>query len=576
MRRRADVLQRAAAVNAKDASTWHELGLTYRAQGRMPDAIAALQKAVALDPDMPEPHSNLGIVWLAGGERARAEAAFREAIRIQPDYVDAHSNLGNLLSGTGDFEQARYHFETALRLRPDDAATRYNFAMALGKARHFDEAQQQLEASLRIDPELADAHQLLAELLMAKGQAQAALPHYRELVRIEPESGRALLGLGSALAMSGDFAGALPTCGKRPRPPTPPCGNRQPRSCARSETAVKGESEARHDIVPTAVKTCFGKACLRRGLELGAQVLEVVDNGLRGVTVLNIVIDGIFQDNGIGLQAEGSVIASIGVRRRMPLPAEPRVNRKARADAVVVLEEASNSCRRDRPKGAFFRWPLGARRAEEEVGIRITGVGLGAVIGPRGRIVTEVAVPCSVACAEVDCVGGAVGQIAKTLVAVAAPKRHLMFATDFRQVLVGGVDPLIHPVVPLGTAVRHDQVRADGRETRLAEIIGKAQQGLIVRLRDLISFDIHSLPLLAQNRFGIECRRKRVRESQRAADGRDRDRLVARRAGGQPASGDIGRRRRRIVAQSLLLLVDVGEAEVARRRKPRTSSSRAS
>ncbi|MBI3683986.1 MAG: tetratricopeptide repeat protein [Acidobacteria bacterium] len=192
----ADVLKRAAAVAANDASTWHELGLTYRAQ--------------ALDPDMPEPHSNLGIIWLAGGEQARAAAAFREAIRIQPDYVDAHNNLGNLLSGTGDFQQARYHFEIALRLRPEDAATRYNFAMALGRARHFDEAQQQLEASLRVDPELADAHQLLADLFMAKRQAQAALPHYREAVRIQPESGRAHLGLGSALAMTGDITGALP------------------------------------------------------------------------------------------------------------------------------------------------------------------------------------------------------------------------------------------------------------------------------------------------------------------------------------------------------------------------------
>ena len=247
----------------------------------MPDAIAALQKAVALDPDMPEPHSNLGIVWLAGGERARAEAAFREAIRIQPDYVDAHNNLGNLLSGTGDFEQARYHFETALRLRPDDAATRYNFAMALGKARHFDEAQQQLEASLRIDPGTRRCPPASGGPADGQGAGAGGAP---ALSRTGPNPARIRAGAsGPGLGAGNDWRRCRRdslTFGKRPRPPTPPCGNRQPRSCARSETAVKGESEARHDIVPTAVKTCFGKACLRRGLELDAQVLEIADNGL--------------------------------------------------------------------------------------------------------------------------------------------------------------------------------------------------------------------------------------------------------------------------------------------------------
>src|SRR5262249_3508076 len=82
-----------ALKRADSPIAWHELGLTYRAQNKMTDAVAALQKAAALDPEMPEVHSNLGIVLLTSGEHRRAEAAFREAIRIQPDYVDAHNNL---------------------------------------------------------------------------------------------------------------------------------------------------------------------------------------------------------------------------------------------------------------------------------------------------------------------------------------------------------------------------------------------------------------------------------------------------------------------------------------------------
>ena len=151
----------------------------------------------------------------------------------------------------------------------------------------------------------------------------------------------------------------------------------------------------------------------------------------------------------------------------MPLPSEPRVNSKARAEAVVVLEESVELLEARPPEGRVLSLSVVARRAEEEVGIRITGVGFGAVVGSRRRIVDR-----GGQVGEVHCVGRTVGQIAEAFVAVAAAKRHLMFAPDFRQVLIGGVDPLIHPVVPLGTAVGHDQVRADGGKTSLAEIIG--------------------------------------------------------------------------------------------------------
>jgi tetratricopeptide (TPR) repeat protein len=205
----AEVLQNAAAQAPDDPATWRELGLTYQAQGKTQDAIAALLKAIELDPDMPEAHNNLGVIRSAQNP-AKAEQDFREAIRIQPDYADAHSNLGNLLSSAGDFAQARNHFEISLRLRPDDAPTRYNYAMVLGRTRQFDRAQSELETALKIDANFVDAHLLLGDLLMAKGLVQNALPHYRDAVRIQPESGRALLSLGEALISAGDVTGALP------------------------------------------------------------------------------------------------------------------------------------------------------------------------------------------------------------------------------------------------------------------------------------------------------------------------------------------------------------------------------
>src|SRR5882724_451580 len=99
--------------------------------------------------------------------------------------------------------------------------------------------------------------------------------------------------------------------------------------------------------------------------------------------------DGMLQDNGIGLQAEGSVIVPIGVGRWMPLPAEPRVNGQTRVDAVVVLDVSVELLQAGPPEGCVLTLAVGAGCAEEEIGVSVTRVGLGAVVGSRSRIVNR-------------------------------------------------------------------------------------------------------------------------------------------------------------------------------------------
>src|SRR6202011_4622512 len=59
-----------------NAFTWHELGLTYRAQGKKPDAVAALERAIQLDPDMSEAYNNLGVIWFGEGSRGELSRPF--------------------------------------------------------------------------------------------------------------------------------------------------------------------------------------------------------------------------------------------------------------------------------------------------------------------------------------------------------------------------------------------------------------------------------------------------------------------------------------------------------------------
>src|SRR5215475_288481 len=124
-----------------------------------------------------------------------------------------------------------------------------------------------------------------------------------------------------------------------------------------------------------------------------------------------------------------------------------------------------------------------------------------------------------------------------------------MAPPDLCHVLVDRRQNLAHAVIELRTAVRHEQIGSDVREARLSEVIGEAQQTFIILIDVAAALDIHPLPLLTQDRLGIEGRGEYVRISESSADGLYRDRLITGGAFRQSSAFDVGWRSCRIVAQ---------------------------
>ena len=84
-------------------------------------------------------------------------------------------------------------------------------------------------------------------------------------------------------------------------------------------------------------------------------------------------------------------VVAIGARRRMAFPAQPDVQRQPLAHAVVVLEVQSRTPAGGDVERSVPALRVGARRTEEEIGVRITSVRLGAIIGAGRRVVDAVA-----------------------------------------------------------------------------------------------------------------------------------------------------------------------------------------
>lgn len=76
---------------------WTNLGIIYAKSNRRPQAIGSLQRAVALNPKNAVAWDWLGILYRQTGDLARARQSYEKALDINPDHALAHYNLAVLL-----------------------------------------------------------------------------------------------------------------------------------------------------------------------------------------------------------------------------------------------------------------------------------------------------------------------------------------------------------------------------------------------------------------------------------------------------------------------------------------------
>lgn len=106
------------AAAPTEAAPHTNLGILYRATGRLSEAIAEYDAAIRLDPTDAAAFHNLGVAYRARGVWADAERAYLRALELRPDQAQTHYNLGIL-------------YELFLD-RPDAALTHYRAALSSG------------------------------------------------------------------------------------------------------------------------------------------------------------------------------------------------------------------------------------------------------------------------------------------------------------------------------------------------------------------------------------------------------------------------------------------------------------
>ncbi len=148
------VAARGATVYPGSAIAQNILGVVFRINGRLADAIERLRSAVALDPDFFDAEVNLGNALLDAGDPQAALPCYQKALALNPRAASVHNNLGNL------YRELR---------RPTDALAAYRRAIAL-------------------EPTHAGAHGNLGNALKDLGDTEAAIASFRRSLALAPNA----------------------------------------------------------------------------------------------------------------------------------------------------------------------------------------------------------------------------------------------------------------------------------------------------------------------------------------------------------------------------------------------------
>lgn len=242
-------LEEAVRLDPNSPEAHNQLGVTYRFQGRMHEAMHAFQRAARLDPRFAEAIVNQGIAQLEQGNVSEAKRLFDQAVKLNSKNHMAHYRLGEAYLRAGDPHLALRSLNTALALNPNNAAVMTKMAEAytaqdntsaavasyrkaiqsnpgfmpayIGISNLFDSrgdgelAMAELRSALNANSKYHPARNQLGRLALTVDKPDQALQYYKESLQANPNDAEALQGMSQALmtiaqksASTSQFTGA--------------------------------------------------------------------------------------------------------------------------------------------------------------------------------------------------------------------------------------------------------------------------------------------------------------------------------------------------------------------------------
>lgn len=178
--------------------THFNLGLHYKREGLMDEAIVEFQKTVEIEPAYAKAYCNLGIIFKDKGMFDEAIQQFQKTVETEPQYAEAYIHLATIYDKMGFSDKAIAQFQKLLEVKPGDATAHYNLAKTYEKRGSIDDAITEYSRAIELYPEYGDAYYHLGKIYDRKESIEAAIRNFKMAAELNPSNADAHYGLGIA------------------------------------------------------------------------------------------------------------------------------------------------------------------------------------------------------------------------------------------------------------------------------------------------------------------------------------------------------------------------------------------
>ena len=145
-------LDRAIALDPKNALAFRERSNSHRTAGRLDRALADANHAVRLDPNDARNLENRGNVFNNNRQYDRAIEDYNEAVRLDPKFALAFMDRGVAHYFEGEHEAAIKDYDAAIALDPKRSRAYTNRGAAYKKLGRTDRAIEDESEAIKLDP----------------------------------------------------------------------------------------------------------------------------------------------------------------------------------------------------------------------------------------------------------------------------------------------------------------------------------------------------------------------------------------------------------------------------------------
>ncbi|MDP6648252.1 MAG: tetratricopeptide repeat protein [Candidatus Woesearchaeota archaeon] len=166
-----------------NASSYHELGILYRENNKLDDAIKSFKKAIQLNPKHSMSFFEIGVIYEHQQDYDKAIKNYTESLRIK-ESSEVFQNLGVCFLKKGKLKEAYRNLTKSLLLNPNKYTIYNNLGAVQERLGNYDSAIQMLQIGVKLNPNNVIGHYNLAIAYDKKGDFEKALESYLKTVEL--------------------------------------------------------------------------------------------------------------------------------------------------------------------------------------------------------------------------------------------------------------------------------------------------------------------------------------------------------------------------------------------------------